>query len=282
MKTKLTIIGTLAVLLAGGLIAQETPAATTAASPSARAPSGGEPIISGVSRRIHSKVLGEERTILIRVPANYNRGKKRFPVLYKLDGGRTVFLQTVGTVEYLADWSLAKDCIVVGIENTDRMRDMWEGEDNFRQFIRTELIPFIDQNYRTNGFRILCGQSASSVFALKSFLKEPDLFDAYVLGSFGLYKQELADDFQKAMNGNPNLKKLGKKYLFVTNGKKDALDKDGAVAKRGAQFLETLRQVVPASVLIESRYYEDEGHVPFPFMYDGLKWLRSCEKAAAK
>ena len=118
----------------------------------------------------------------------------------------------------------------------------------------------------------------SSLFALYSFLEQPDLFDAYILGSFGLYKESLAVLFDNELKRNGELKSLGKKYLFVGNGKLDTNDPDGTITKRGDQFLELLKQTVPASVIVKSKVYEEEGHVPYPTIYDGLKWIYSNEK----
>ena len=153
-----------------------------------------------------------------------------------------------------------------------------QGANNFIQFIKTELIPFIDISYRTNGFRILCGQSASSVFALYGFLKQPDLFDGYVFSSLGLYNESLLVLFENELNKNQELKKIGRKYLYVANGKLDSYDPDGSITTRGMLFLESLIRTVPQSVLVESRVYPDEGHVPYPSVYDGLKWIYSHEK----
>jgi predicted alpha/beta superfamily hydrolase len=241
------------------------------------------PITYGTYRTVHSKVLGEDRTLLIRLPADYEKSGKTYPVLYKLDGDKDVYLQTSSTLNYLVDMTdKVPDHIVVGIENTDRNRDMGleRKPDNFVEFINTELLPFIDTNYRTSGFRILCGQSASSGFALYFFLIRPELFDGYVLSSFGLFKQSLAVRLENELKKSQNLKKAGRKYLFVANGKQDTYDPDGSITKRGEQFLESLKQTVPASVLIKTKCYEGEGHVPFPSIYDGLRWIYSNEKAA--
>ena len=41
----------------------------------------------GVKTKIYSKVLKEEREILIHLPSNYNSAKDEYPVLYLLDNG---------------------------------------------------------------------------------------------------------------------------------------------------------------------------------------------------
>ncbi len=78
-----------------------------------------------------------------------------------------------------------------------------------------------------------------------------------------------------------DLAKAGKKYLFVANGKRDTNDPDGTITARGARFLELLRKAAPAAVLIQTKDYDDEGHVPFPSIYDALRWIYSGEKVAA-
>ena len=244
----------------------------------------GTPIAFGNYRTVHSKVLGEDRTLLVRLPGDYAGSDKKYPVIYKLDGEMVNFVQTVSAANYLLDWmEKAPDPIIVGIANTDRARDMSpaQGADKFIQFLKEELIPFIDKNYRTSGFRTLGGQSASATFACYSFLKRPSLFDASILSSFGLHNESRATLFDNALKLQ-DLKNIGKKYLFVANGKHDAYDPDGAGRRRVGRFLESLRAAAPATVLIETKDYDDEGHVPFPSIYDGLRWIYSHEKVLAQ
>lgn len=238
-------------------------------------------ITCGNYRKIYSNVLHEERILLISLPEDYGKSDKTYPVLFKLDGDKENFLQAFSAAFYLFDMTdNAPDPIIIGIENTDRNRDMLPDQkaNYFIQFIHTELIPFVDRNYRTNGFRILCGQSLSSLFALYSFLEQPDIFDAYILGSFGFYKESLSVLFENELKRNSDLKSIGTKYLFVGNGKLDKNDPDGTITKRGDQFLELLKQTVPSSVIMKCKVYEEEGHVPYPTIYDGLKWIHSYEK----
>jgi uncharacterized protein len=204
-------------------------------------PADGEAVSCGVVRRLHSKILNEDRVLLLRLPLDYGTGGKRYPVLYKLDGSKDVFLETVGTVEYLVDKvDRFPDRIVVAIENTDRNRDMFpeRGAADFDRFLTEELTPFIDANYRTNGTRILCGQSLSSVFALYSFLREPCAFDGYVLSSFGL-STEWLNLFEAALAKSAAL--AGRKtHLYVANGALDPYDSDGSRSRNGVIFLDSL------------------------------------------
>jgi predicted alpha/beta superfamily hydrolase len=248
MKRRLALMGAIACLATAALCAQ----------------TDGTPIASGTYRVIHSKVLGEDRTLLVHLPGDYAKSDKKYPVVYKLDGEENNFLQAFAAAQYLLDWmDKAPNPIIVGIANTNRNRDMGldQQPDNFIQFLKDELIPFVDKNYRTSAFRTLCGQSASSVFAAYSFLKQPSLFNAYILSSFGLFRESVATSFYDALK-RQDLKNVGTRYLFVANGKHDSYDPDGARTKRGAQFLQSLRAAAPSGILIETRDYDDEGHVP--------------------
>ena len=83
------------------------------------------PIPLGNYRKIHSKVLGENRTLLILLPADYEKSGKTYPVLYKLDGDEGNFIQAVSATNYLSNWmDKVPDPIIVGIANTNRERDM--------------------------------------------------------------------------------------------------------------------------------------------------------------
>lgn len=285
MKIPRILVSVLTALLAVRLPAQEkqnaTPGGAASNAPNAAAvtavpagqPPDGATVSVGVCRRIQSAVLREERTMLIRVPDGYGKGQKRYPVLYKLDGDRSVFLQTVGAVEYLANWSQAPDYIVVGIENTDRNRDMTPelGADNFIRFLAEELVPFIEANYRTGESRVLCGQSSSSGLALYACLQTPELFDGYVLSSFGLSEERLHRFEAELGRRPPNLRRHHR--VYVANARADTYDKDGSRARRGLAFLATLKQAEGPALHLERRVFDDQGHVPFPTLHYALRWM---------
>lgn len=146
---------------------------------------------------LKSEVLGEERTVLVRTPAGYERNQVRYPVLYMTDGDAHIF-HTSGTVQFLARNNRIPEMIVVGITNTDRTRDMSPthverapdnpnvrfptsgGADKFLKFIETELIPHIDKQYRTQPYRALAGHSFGGLFAIHAMISRPELFKAYI------------------------------------------------------------------------------------------------------
>src|SRR5512137_1758480 len=82
-----------------------------------------EPITIGETWKLTSKVLGEERVVLVSPPADYARTTERYPVLYMTDGDEHL-VHTRGTVNFLVANGLMPDVIVVGLPNTDRNRDL--------------------------------------------------------------------------------------------------------------------------------------------------------------
>ena len=82
---------------------------------------GGEPITIGERATLSSKILGEERTLLVSTPANYAQGSAPLPVLYMTDGDAHLS-HTRGTVDFLVRNGLMPPVIVVGVTNTDRTR----------------------------------------------------------------------------------------------------------------------------------------------------------------
>lgn len=149
-----------------------------------------DPVVIGQTHRIHSTVLSEERTYRVHLPPSYRWAEnRRYPVLYLLDAP-SQFAPVTATVDYLSDSGEIPELIVVGIDNTSRMRDFtptdWEawvgggGASRFKQFLAAELIPTIEANLRTNDFRVLHGHSLGGLFALYCLAGEPSPFRAYL------------------------------------------------------------------------------------------------------
>ena len=144
----------------------------------------------GQKHVIHSKILSEDRGYQIYLPESYQWATdRRYPVLFVLDG-ESNFLHTVGSTSFLSSEGELPELIVVAITSTVRIRDFtqtdWSshwigggGAKNFKNFLSKELIPQVEKNFRTNGFRILSGHSASGQFVLYVLTDQPSLFNAY-------------------------------------------------------------------------------------------------------
>ena len=135
--------------------------------------------------RINSKVLGEERVVHVNLPPNYALAKQRYQVTYLLDGHvRELFDLTVAASEYdligdTHDYATPPQ-IVVGIDQRDRGTDLGSNQEAFTKFLATELVPFIDREYRTSGFRTLIGHSLGGRFALMTFCRAPGVFPTVI------------------------------------------------------------------------------------------------------
>jgi len=156
-----------------------------------------EALIIGDTFSLHSEVLSETRRINVYIPAGYEDSDTlRLPVLYMPDGGiGEDFLHVAGLVQILSMNGTMRPHILVGIENTERRRDLTGptsvdsdleiaphvgGSASFRDFIREELMPFIDESYRTTGETAIVGESLAGLFVVETLLLEPDLFDTYI------------------------------------------------------------------------------------------------------
>lgn len=155
---------------------------------------------------LYSEIVGEEYQLLLTFPLQFNPEKK-YPVFYYLDAWGTS-----GAMNELAlsrMWNKSIDpVILVGISyNTDpfsygslRKRDYApmvnkatkEGKaDDFLQFIKTELIPFMEENYSAAvDNRGLMGYSYGGLFAAWALRQEPELFQKLALTSPSLWYED--------------------------------------------------------------------------------------------
>jgi predicted alpha/beta superfamily hydrolase len=153
---------------------------------------------------VHSNILNEDRVIWVRTPRGYESRKDSLPVLYLTDGDGHI--NEIGnSIDFLVDNGRMPPLIVVGIANTDRTRDLTPthseekdssgketlptsgGGDRFFDFIQTELMPEIDEHYRTAPYRIFAGHSLGGLMAIHILTSRPEMFQAYLAVSPSLW-----------------------------------------------------------------------------------------------
>ena len=174
--------------LAAGLLAIALPAA---ASGQATAP-----ITIGTSQTVDSKALRETRTINVVLPASYDKATtRRYPVIYLIDGGVDQdLLHVAGVVQLGSILGRMGEAIIVGIETRDRRRELVGKTTDpellkkyptagasaaFRAFLRDEVKPLVERQYRTSGKGVVIGESLAGLFIVETYMAEPGLFDGY-------------------------------------------------------------------------------------------------------
>ncbi len=234
-----------------------------------------------VSRAVYSKILGEERSFLVYLPIGYGTVHTAYPVLYHLDGDEIQLGDILEASDSGNSEGEIPEMIYVSVMNTDRTRDMSPvstsfcenpGASHFMNFIGCELIPLIDRDFRTSEFRILCGQSYSSVFALYTLLERPSLFNGYITTS--LYFPQCKEFFMNKAKESFANDNFDDRYLFVTLGALDSqYNKDRKTELAIDELFSIIRKNNPFGFEWEYRVYEDHGHCPEPSYGDGLKWI---------
>lgn len=154
-----------------------------------------DPVPTHQTLKLQSKILGETRVINIWTPLNYTTGDS-IPVLFMLDGGvKEDFPHLANTLAKLIATNQIPSTILVGIENTERRRDLTGPTQvakdkeiaplvgksaDFRDFIKTELIPEINKKYSTTAEKGIIGESLAGLFVTETLLVEPELFDYFI------------------------------------------------------------------------------------------------------
>ena len=143
------------------------------------------PLVIGDTFTIASKILGETRRIDVYLPPGDDEGAGApLPVLYMPDGGMGEdFLHVAGLVQVSVGNGTMRPFLLVGIENTERRRDMtgptsveedWKiaphvgGSAAFRAFIRNESMPAMESRYRATRERAVVGESLAGLFVVET------------------------------------------------------------------------------------------------------------------
>jgi len=230
----------------------------------------------------HSKVLNEERTLLVHLSDDYETSARKYPVLYVLDGeGTHRFIQSITAITFYSGARRMPNMIVVGILNTDRTRDVTPrkvvqrensgGGDVFLKFIVTELIPYIDSKYRTAQYRILFGGSSAGMFTLYTLFNRSESFNAYIasrpaLNSTVDYTWDSEVIFRKARNlfaGSSSLKKI----IYIDYGGHESTLHDPSPIHELSALLES---EAPRDFRWEIRGMGESGYRSAESLKDGL------------
>jgi uncharacterized protein len=248
------------------------------------------PLIIGDTFTIDSQIMGERRVINVYIPPGYKESPaSRVPVLYMPDGGIAEdFLHVAGLVQVSVGNETMRPFLLVGIENTERRRDMTGPTENekdkkiaprvgassaFRKFIRNELMPEIKTRYRTTDETAIVGESLAGLFVVETFLLEPDLFDTYIAFDPSLYwnNQKLVSDAAERLRSRPKPAKT----LYFAQSSEEAVE---GVAQK---FADALARNAPSGLRWHFEKMPDEKHSTI-YHPAALKAFRTVFKPSVK
>jgi predicted alpha/beta superfamily hydrolase len=145
-----------------------------------------------------SIVAGQEYELQILLPSGYESATKKYPVVYLMDSQWDFPLVKCIYGEQYYD-GFIPEIIVVGVTwgggKVLRTRDYTPaisgeqggeigGADKFLDFMKSELFPFIETNYRAeNDNRILMGCSLGGLLTLYTLFTHTDMFTGYAAAS---------------------------------------------------------------------------------------------------
>lgn len=240
----------------------------------------------------NSSVLGEERELWVSLPKDYHTSERSYPVLYVLDA-QSHFKITRDVLDYLAGVNKIPTMILVGIplvesDNLvrDRIRDYspthvevpvaeqgstpWQKSGNahiFRQFLAEEVLPRVEQGYRTQPFRILAGHSQGGLFAISSLTSTQDLFNAYIAASPSLWW----DDGVMVKQAEISFAQQFNHHLYVSLASGD----NSKHQHHTRSFAKILRYEEPTGLVWTFDIIENESHAStvLKSYYNGLEFV---------
>lgn len=245
-------------------------------------------IVIGSKHSLWSEILNEDREYWISLPDSYNVlefSHKSYPLLIVLDGN-VHFKALSGMVNYMSSDLYRNrkipEMIVVGIQNVDRRRDYTPdkivtarennsgGGERFLSFLENELIPELDQKYRTEQYRILFGHSLGGLLATHVYMKEKTLFNSFIAvdPSFGTWDSETMDKKLDFLNKNSFERFI---YIATANwGKRNIRNRD-----RHVRLYESLNRKCKGELPAKLEYFENEDHssVPIIAFHNGISTI---------
>jgi predicted alpha/beta superfamily hydrolase len=143
-----------------------------------------------ISKKYESTDLRDIRDVKIYLPKNYEKDTvSNFPLTIVLEEEK-LFDLYVGVSSFYAAQDHAPEQIIVGVNvESSRSKDMGYDLANsnlnanarrFYTFLRDELLPFVEANYKTSPFLTIVGEGLSANFITYFLNESQPIFNAYI------------------------------------------------------------------------------------------------------
>lgn len=156
-----------------------------------------------INKTLKSRHLNSTRQIKIELPKNYDPSSQvKHPIIVVFDGDY-LFEPVSGQVHFQTYFDQMPESIIVGVvQGNERFYDSYfdeasglpfESGKRFFDFVETELLPYLDDNYNTSPFRVAVGHDLMGNFINSFVFTERPTFNAYI---------NLSPDYKGSMSNN--------------------------------------------------------------------------------
>ena len=178
------------------------------------------------SFNLQSNDNGANYTIKVALPVNYNPTNQKYATIYVLDGDENFDLVATKCNDLAMKYATANVLVVsIGygndrsIDYTPSTNETDLGANQFLNFIETQLIPKIEQDFSAAAFResrVILGHSYGGLFGAYAFSTRNNVFGNYILLSPSLWYNNL--DVLKLEKGNRENNKMQNQLVFMGIG----------------------------------------------------------------
>lgn len=224
-----------------------------------------------ISHEIKSQILNENREVIVHLPESYNSSQDNYPVLYVV-GGNSLTFRAVRDAGLLGRVGDIPELIIVGIPNISqktRQRDLTPpilrqdldesdsppGEaDKYLSYIKEEVIPMIEKNYRTENKKFIAGNSREGLFVMYTFTSQPEMFDARFVLSPALWREndKFVGEIKQSLETNNSIDS----YLFLSLGSKE----NEKMTRAFKMTISALDEYTPNNLIWNYHYTQDATH----------------------
>jgi predicted alpha/beta superfamily hydrolase len=241
-------------------------------------------LLPGHADSLDSAQLHQKRAIDVYLPKESKKDPaRRYETIYVLDGDWNAKL-VVQTVDFLQATGWMPPVIVVSVPNffddkgvNSRDRDLTPtpqpnqpgsgGAPQFIAFLKTELIPYVNQHYPSSGVNLIHGHSYGGLFLNYVIATAPALFDGYLMLDPAMWWDNKAVS-TLLTEKLPSTPTQGK-GIFIAG-------RTGSAFKgMGVDSLPPAYEKAPRALHRQITAYPNETHdsLKFKGTYDGLRYL---------
>lgn len=237
-----------------------------------------------LSEKFDMPELGRQRRIWLYLPKDYEKSRKRYPVIYMHDGQNLFDEYTAGYGEWGIDELMDKitetdQCIIIGVDHGGDNRiteyDPYDSKygkgrgNDYVDFLVKTLKPYIDRHYRTKTdakHTAIAGSSMGGLISMYAALKYPEIF-----GQAGVFSPAFwiaPDIYQYAQQ--QHLTGTSRFYFVCGDAESDSMVTDMEKMATLVRSKGITEPNSPTVVVKGAQHNEAQWHGDFPAFY---MWL---------